>query len=128
MRYREPIFRPPSEAYSYLLHVTYGCTHNKCTFCAMYLTKKFAVRRSSEVFEDIERAAVEMPDTRRVFLLDGDALSLSTSKLLPVLQALRNAFPELQRVGAYANAVSVSRKSDAELRELRANGPPDPIP
>jgi radical SAM superfamily enzyme YgiQ (UPF0313 family) len=88
----------------------------------MYLTKKFAVRRPAEVFEDIEMAAREMPDTRRVFLLDGDALTLSTNKLLPVLKRLREAFPELQRVGAYANAVSVSRKSDEELKELRAHG------
>ena len=94
IQYQEPIFRPPSEANSYLLHVTYGCTHNKCSYCAMYLTKKFEVRPPSEVLEDIAEAARVMPDTRRVFLLDGDALSLSAARLLPVLDALNEALKE----------------------------------
>lgn len=119
MRYREPVFRPPSEANSYLLHVTYGCTHNKCTYCAMYRTKRFEVRPPAEVLEDIEAATKIMPDTRRVFLLDGDALSLSAKRLMPTLEALNEAFPELQRVGAYANASSILSKTDEELQELR---------
>lgn len=122
MRYVEPVFRPPSEADSYLLHVTYGCSHNECTYCAMYRTKRFALRPEAEVLEDVQAAARAFPATRRVFLLDGDALTLPTKRLLPVLAALRDAFPDLQRVGAYANAISVNAKSDAELAELKAAG------
>lgn len=122
MRYREPVFRPPSEADSYLLHVTYGCSHNECTYCAMYRTKRFEVRPEAEVLEDIAQAARVLPETRRVFLLDGDALTLAPRRLLPVLAALRAAFPELQRVGAYANAASILAKSDDELRALREAG------
>ena len=122
MRYQEPVYRPPSEADSYLLHVTYGCSHNECTYCAMYRTKRFSIRPEAEVFEDIRAAANALPDTRRVFLLDGDALTLPTKRLLPVLVALRTAFPELQRVAAYANAISVNAKSDAELQELKSAG------
>ena len=118
MRYRDPVFRPPSEARAYLLHVTYGCSHNECTYCAMYRTKRFEVRDEREVLEDVALAAETMPDTRRVFLLDGDALSLSTRRLERVLLALREAFPELQRVSAYSNASSVLSKSDDELRRL----------
>jgi radical SAM superfamily enzyme YgiQ (UPF0313 family) len=55
MRYAEPVYRPPSEADSYLLHVTYGCSHNECTYCAMYLTKKFSLRPEAEILEDIPR-------------------------------------------------------------------------
>ena len=122
MRYQEPVFRPPSEADSYLLHVTYGCSHNECTYCAMYRTKRFSIRPEKEVLEDVRAAADAFPDTRRVFLLDGDALTVPTKRLLPVLAALREAVPRLQRVGAYANAISVNAKSDAELAELRAAG------
>jgi radical SAM superfamily enzyme YgiQ (UPF0313 family) len=122
MRYREPVFRPPSEAHSYLLPVTDGCSHNRCTYCAMYTTKRFSVRPLAEVLEDVAQAARLIPHTRRVFLLDGDALTLSTAKLVPILEALREAFPELQRVGSYANAISVNNKSDEDLRRLRELG------
>ncbi len=120
MRYQEPVYRPPSEAHSYLLHVTYGCSHNECIYCAMYRTKRFEVRPLEQVLEDIEEAARAVPDTRRVFLLDGDALTLTRARLEPVLVALNEHFPELQRVSAYSNAVSVLRKSDEDLQALRA--------
>lgn len=122
MRYEEPVFRPPSEADSYLLHITYGCSHNECTYCAMYRTKTFRIRPEAEVLEDLEQAARLLPDTRRVFLLDGDALTVPARRLLPILAALRRAFPRLQRVGAYANAVSINAKSETELLELREAG------
>lgn len=119
MRYEEPVFRPPSEAYSYLLHVTYGCSHNECSFCAMYLEKRFRVRPVAEVLEDIAEAARVYPHTEKVFLLDGDAMTLATDRLVPVLDALGEAFPDLRRVGAYSNASSVLSKTPAELARLR---------
>jgi len=122
MRYVEPVFRPPSEAHSWLLHVTYGCSHNECSFCAMYLTKTFRVRPLEEVFEDIAMAAAAFPRTEKVFLLDGDAMTLAPGRLLPVLDRLRAAFPGLRRVGAYSNAASVLAKTDGELRSLRDAG------
>jgi len=122
MRYVGPVYRPPSEADSYLLQVTLGCSHNECTYCAMYANKTFSARPQADVLEDVRAAAEAFPDTRRVFLLDGDAMTLSTARLLPVLDALREAFPSLQRVGSYVNAVSVLRKSDAELVALRERG------
>lgn len=120
MRYVEPVYRPPSEADSYLLHVTYGCSHNECTYCAMYRSKRFSIRPEAEILEDITQAGRVFPATRRVFLLDGDALTVPTRRLLPVLEALGAAFPQLQRVGTYVNAVSVLSKTDEELGRLRA--------
>ena len=108
-----------AEAESYLLQVTYGCSHNECTYCAMYRHKTFSARPVEEVLEDVREAGRRFPATRRVFLLDGDAMTLSTAKLVPVMEALAAAFPSLQRVGSYVNAVSVLRKSDDDLRRLR---------
>jgi radical SAM superfamily enzyme YgiQ (UPF0313 family) len=88
----------------------------------MYLGKRFRVRPLEEVLEDVAEAARLMPGTEKVFLLDGDAMTLAPERLLPVLEALRAAFPRLRRVGAYSNASSVLRKDDAELARLRGAG------
>lgn len=122
MRYVGPVYRPPSEADSLLLPVTVGCSHNGCTYCAMYRHKAFAARPLDDVLADVAEAARLAPGTRRVFLLDGDAMTLSTARLVPVLEALRAAFPRLARVASYVNAVSVLRKPDAELVRLRELG------
>jgi radical SAM superfamily enzyme YgiQ (UPF0313 family) len=55
----EPIFRPPSEWDALLIGVTNGCTH-KCTFCSMYRTKKFSVRKDIEKIKDDIRKAGKM--------------------------------------------------------------------
>jgi radical SAM superfamily enzyme YgiQ (UPF0313 family) len=122
MRYRGTVVRPPSEARSYILQVTYGCSHNRCTFCGTYLDKPFQVRPADEVLEDIALAQQLLPHTRRVFLADGDALVLSTRRLVPILDALASAFPHLERVGIYANARNLLDKSEADLALLRRKG------
>ncbi|MBI4722948.1 MAG: radical SAM protein [Candidatus Stahlbacteria bacterium] len=120
MRYFGNVIRPPSEAESYILQVTFGCSHNKCTFCPTYLDKSFRIRPVNEIMEDIETAHNHISQTRRIFLADGNALVLSNQKLMPILDALNSAFPELQRIGIYANTSDILRKTDQELKELRA--------
>ena len=34
--YDTPVYRPPSEAASFILRVTRGCAHNNCTYSNMY--------------------------------------------------------------------------------------------
>ncbi|MDO5490862.1 MAG: radical SAM protein [Bacillota bacterium] len=122
MRYEGSIFRPPSEAYSLLVQVTVGCTHNKCTFCSMYKDKKFHLRDPKEILEDLQWARAHYRRVERMFLCDGDALALKNDKLMPILEFIREHFPECQRVTAYARATDVLRKNDDELRQLREVG------
>ena len=122
MRYHGMVIRPPSEAYSYILQVTYGCSHNRCTFCGTYLEKPFRPRNPAKVFEDIALARQTMTNTRRVFLADGDALVLSNRRLIEILERLSDAFPRLDRVGSYANAQNLLTKSPEELETLRNKG------
>lgn len=118
MRYRGVVIRPPSEAGSYILQVTYGCSHNACSFCPTYKGTRFRPRELQEVAEDIAAASRIIPGTRRMFLADGNALCLPTDRLLEILKLLRKAFPRLERVGIYANGRDINCKSREELRSL----------
>ncbi|MDI6829977.1 MAG: radical SAM protein [Actinomycetota bacterium] len=122
MRYRGVVIRPPSEAGSYILQITYGCSHNACTFCPTYKGTRFSVRDLEEVREDITAASRLMPHTRRVFLADGNALCLPAPHLEEVLGLLRAAFPALERVGIYANGADINAKSEDELARLSRLG------
>jgi len=118
MRYEGNVFRPPSEAYSLLVQVTIGCTHNKCTFCSMYKDKKFRVRDLNEVLEDLQWAREHYRRVERIFLCDGDALALKNSKLMPILEFIEKNFPECERVTSYGRATDVLRKSEEEMKAL----------
>jgi radical SAM superfamily enzyme YgiQ (UPF0313 family) len=113
-----PVIRPPAEADSFLLQVTTGCSANSCTFCGAYLNKTFRLKESAEIMTDIEIQARFAPDTSRVFLMDGDALTVSNNKLVPILQKLAQSFPPLRRVASYANDYNILNRSGPELQEL----------
>jgi radical SAM superfamily enzyme YgiQ (UPF0313 family) len=114
----EPAIRPPSEADSFLLQVTLGCSANNCTFCGAYAGKSFRVKAGPEIERDIREEAEWAPETRRVFLMDGDALVLSDRRLIPILSRLNQSFPRLTRISSYANGDQIMRRSDAELHTL----------
>ncbi len=120
LEYEPPVFRPPSEAHSLVLQVTVGCSHNKCTFCSMYRSKRFRAKGIEQIRAEIAEARrLVGPDVLRVFLADGDAMCLSVRRLAEILDALDEAFPRLRRVGIYANARDLLRKSGEDLSELR---------
>lgn len=122
IHYDEPLFRPPSEADSLILQVTYGCSWNKCSFCEMYTSKNFKVKKEEEVLKEIQDVAKLMPDVRKVFLADGNPMVLSTKKLLTILNAIHKAFPKNRRVSTYALPQDILSKSKEELIELREAG------
>lgn len=122
MRYEGDIYRPPGEWKSYLLQTTMGCSNNTCTFCGMYLDKKFHIRPMADILEDIRMAKAYYGDVERVFLCDGDAIIMRTQELLTILEALHRAFPSLQRVTTYAGPRSTLAKTPEELRTLREAG------
>lgn len=122
MRYEGNIFRPPSEARSYILQCTVGCTHNRCTFCAMYKDKKYRVRSLEDIKADIHMAKRQYGDVEKVFLADGDAIAMETSALLEILELLYQSFPSLKHVGVYASPDVVINKDMSELTALKAAG------
>jgi len=122
MHYQGNIFRPPSEAYSILLQITTGCSHNKCTFCGMYKGTRFSIKDDAVIMADIDFAAQHCRRQERLFLCDGDALILPQARLLKILAAIRLKLPWVTRIGTYANTKSISMKSPEQLRELHENG------
>ncbi len=122
MRYEGNVFRPPSEARSYILQCTVGCSHNRCTFCSMYKDKKYRVRELPEILTDIRMAKLYYHDLEKVFLADGDALAMETDQLLQILEVLYQNFPSLKHVGIYASPDSILNKELEELRQLKERG------
>lgn len=122
LRYEGSIYRPPSEAWSLIIQATIGCSHNKCSFCSMYKDKKFRVRKTEEILEDIKEARMAYKSIRRVFLADGDALIIKTSDLLKIISFIKELIPECERVGIYASPKSIMLKTPDELKLLREAG------
>lgn len=122
MHYEGLIIRPPSEAFSILLQVTVGCSHNRCTFCGSYRDKRFRIKDDATILNDILFAARYMRHQNRLFLLDGDALVMPQEKLIRVLDEVRRHLHWVRRIGAYANANSIKLKTDENLAELREKG------
>ncbi|MDP8289501.1 MAG: radical SAM protein [Candidatus Susulua stagnicola] len=117
----EPVIRPPAEANSFLLQLTLGCSANFCIFCGIYKNKPFSIKDSTEITADIKQQADYDKNTRRVFLIDGDALVLDNHKLVPILKEIAQAFPKLSRISSYANGHNISQRTDDELKELKDN-------
>lgn len=82
------------------------------------MKKPFRIQDTSVIIKDIEKGARRYPKTRKIFLLDGDALVLSNEKLIPILEKIITAFPKLTRIASYANGYNITSRSDKELQEL----------
>ena len=121
--YDTPVFRPPSEARSFILRVTRGCAHNKCTYCNMYRGVQFMMCSDEDISKQIALAAhYGKESVKRIFLADGDALVVSTDKLLKILHVLYETFPNLQRVSSYSAPQDILHKSVEELIQLKEAG------
>ena len=128
MRYDEPLFRPPSEADSFILQATLGCSWNACTYCAMYRDKRYRVRPLEDVLADIAEAGARFAeDVRHVFVADGDPLGMELGMWEPILLALAAAFPRLRRVSTYATARNLWRNRPVELEAAPGAGALAPL-
>ncbi len=124
MHYIEPLYRPPSEARSLILQVTNGCSWNHCTFCDMYTQpqKKFRPKPQADIDAELAEIAATGTPIRRIFLADGDAMTLSARRLALILTSINRHLPGVQRVASYCLPRNLSSKSVDELAELRAMG------
>ena len=88
----------------------------------MYKSKSYQVRDIEEIYKEIDSLSSFYPQSRKVFLADGDAFSLDTSYLLALLKYFKKSFVKLRRVSLYASAQNILNKSSEDLELLYANG------
>ena len=119
MKYRDPLFRPPAEADSLIFQISYGCPHNTCTFCGMYKSVKYEIKDFYLIQAEIKTVAKIYPETRRIFLADGDVMNLDFLLLKNILKLLNSEFKNLSRVNLYSNASSILSKTTGELESLK---------
>jgi radical SAM superfamily enzyme YgiQ (UPF0313 family) len=120
--YCEPVYRPPSEAYSLLIQATEGCTY-RCTFCVSNTGKKFKVRPTEDIKQDLDTARrIYGADVNKLFFLDGNAMVMPFEQLLEITKYAKETFPGLRRASVYAHAKDILEKSEEELKALSAAG------
>lgn len=124
LSYIEPVFRPPSEWKSLILQVTNGCSWNNCTFCDMYTDeqKRFKPAPLAQIEAQLKSIIKAGYPVHRVFLADGDAMTLSVRRLHEIMDLLNRWLPHKPRVSAYCLPRNLKNKSVADLRGLREKG------
>lgn len=120
--YDYPLYRPPSEANSLIIQVTLGCSHNKCSFCSMYKSKKFVIKSLEDIKNDINYFRQVYNYVERIFLADGDALIIPTEELKEIFVYIKEVFPECKRITLYGSPKSILLKTTQELKNLKALG------
>lgn len=124
MRYKGPIYRPPSEADSLLIQATIGCPHNRCTFCMIYKKgPRYAVREVAEIKADIiEARNICGPDISTLFFPAGNTIAMKTADLCEICQFAREIFPDLQRITVYGSSQYLYKKGPQGLKRLAESG------
>jgi len=120
--YDYPLYRPPSEARSLIFQVTLGCSFNECSFCDMYRSKDYTERSWKEVKSEIDLMAKHMPETRRIFLADGDALNLDADYMIKIVTYIKDKFPNIERISCYAMPMNILKKTPEELEKMKNAG------
>jgi radical SAM superfamily enzyme YgiQ (UPF0313 family) len=108
-----------------------GCSSaaaGRCYFCNSTVfnraipEKKFRIRPTHEILEDIETGGRQYKGVDKIFLLDSNAMIIKTPELLKIVKKCYETFPDLKQVACYACCEDILKKTDEELLELRQAG------
>lgn len=122
MNYEGQICRAPMERASFMLPVSVGCSYNRCMFCTLFKHLKYRELPLEQVENELERVKAAGGHPKRIFLGDGNAFGLKTSKLLEILGLIQKYFPDFEMVNMDATVTNIRLKSDEELRMLYEAG------
>ncbi|ONI40650.1 radical SAM protein [Candidatus Epulonipiscium fishelsonii] len=122
MHYTGEVYRHPMEAYTPLLEVTIGCSHNKCSFCTMYRKTPFKMSPLEHIKEDLEELKSYGGHIDRIYLVNADPFVLSAEKLIIIGELINSYFPEIKTITGYASIKNIKNKSVDDLKKMRALG------
>lgn len=131
MKYNGTIYRPPREAYTFLIPITEGCTHNGCRFCNMFKEIPFRMITLEDVEEYLRESTASLESyaksMKRVYLVGANPFALSANRLLERISLVRKYLPNVEVVSMYARVDNIAHKSDEDLRRLKEAGVNGPI-
>lgn len=122
MHFTGTVYRPPAEAYTPLIEITQGCSHNKCKFCTMYKDVPFRVSPIEDVIEDLKELKRYVPNTKRIYFVGANAFVLSFEKLKERCLLVKKYLPEVKEISMSARVTDVMNKTEEQLKELRSLG------
>ena len=122
-RFEQGPIRPPSEASSLLVRVNRNCPWNKCAFCPVYKGTRFSLRAVEDVLSDLDAMVEAYGDRpRTVFLQDANPIVSRADDLVRILDGIRQRFPKVNRITAYARAHTLAHRKLDDLVRLRQAG------
>ncbi len=122
MHFTGNIYRPPLEANTPLLEITYGCSWNQCYFCSMYRNTKFGTSPIEDIESDLKELKKYSPEIERIFLVNGDALTLPYEKLTIISKLIHKYLPNIKTISCYASIRNIRTKTVEELKKLHEEG------
>jgi radical SAM superfamily enzyme YgiQ (UPF0313 family) len=84
--------------------------------------KKFSLKPQAETEQELIQVAESGTPVRRIFLADGDAMTLSYRRLKQLLQSINDHLPDVQRIASYCLPRNLKNITVDELAELTALG------
>jgi len=84
--------------------------------------KAFRLKPQEEIEAELAIIASSGSPVRRIFLADGDAMTLSFRRLRLILESINRHLPNVQRVASYCLPRNLRHKSADELKTLREMG------
>lgn len=122
MHFAETVYRPPAEAFTPLIEITQGCTHNRCGFCTMYQNVPFRMTPIATLREDLAELRDAAPHATRLFFVGGNPFALSFENLKERCLLVQEYLPEVCEIAMSARVTDVAKKTLAQLKELKSLG------
>lgn len=88
----------------------------------MYKELEYCAVEMERIEHELQHSRSIYPKAEKIFLVDGDPLTLPTERLLEIWAMTHHYFPECSTLSTYGSVRSITEKSDEDLALLKAAG------